>query len=169
MPTRVVAREASLIGGGRRWYLVVALGLLIGSACSGAGTVAEDPAALHANVDSLLRTSAAAWNSGDLEGFLYWYRRGAETTFIGSGGLLHGWEAIRLRYAPLFEPGAVRDSLRFEGLETRSLGAGRGLATARYVLFSGDSTTSTGVFTLVLEDTPGGWRIVHDHSSALSN
>ena len=115
MPTRVVAREASLIGGGRRWYLVVALGLLIGSACSGAGTVAEDPAALHANVDSLLRTSAAAWNGGDLEGFLYWYRRGAETTFIGSGGLLHGWEAIRLRYAPLFEPGAVRDG-----------GAGRG-------------------------------------------
>lgn len=158
-----------MIGGGRRRDIVVALGLLIGSACSGAGTVAEDPAVLYANLDSLLRTSAAAWNGGDLDGFLSWYRRGAETTYIGSGGLLRGWEAIRQRYAPLFEPGASRDSLRFEGLETRALGAKRGLATARYVLFRGDSTTSTGVFTLVLEETPEGWRIVHDHSSARPN
>lgn len=168
MLSRVMARKASLIGDGWQGFFVVAFGL-IGSACSGAGTVAQDPAAFHANVDSLLRTSAAAWNGGDLDGFLYWYRRGAETTYIGSGGLLHGWEAIRERYASLFVPGAVRDSLRFEGLETRAFGAERGLATARYVLFRGDSTTSTGVFTLVLEETPEGWRIIHDHSSALAN
>ncbi len=62
-------------------------------------------------------------------------------------------------------PGAARDSLRFEDLETRPLGPGLGLATARYVLFQGDSITSHGVFTLVLEETSEGWRIVHDHSS----
>jgi hypothetical protein len=35
------------------------------------------------------------------------------------------------------------------------------------VLFQGDSVTSTGIFTLIVRDLPEGWRIVHDHSSAL--
>ncbi len=167
MPARLIAREST--GGRRRDLVAVALALLAGGACSGAERPAEDPAQLQAAVDSLLQTSAADWNGGDLDGFLFWYRRGEETTYIGSSGLVKGWEAIRQRYAPTFEPGAARDSLRFEGLETRLLGDALGLATARYVLFRGDSTTSTGVFTLVLEETPQGWRIIHDHSSALSN
>ena len=124
-----------------------------------------EPAALHAAVDSLLSESAVAWNGGDLEGFLDWYRRDPSTTYIGSPGLVHGWEGIRARYAPFFEAGAERDSLRFEELETRPLGLALGLATARYVLFDGDSVTATGLFTLILRLETEGWRIVHDHSS----
>ena len=134
-----------------------------------AESMALDPAKLHAAVDSLLDDSERAWNGGDLNGFLYWYKRGPETTFMGSRGPVHGWDAIRERYAPRFEEGAPRDSLRFEDLETRPLAPWLGLATARYVLFQGDSTTSTGVFTLVLERTSEGWRIVHDHSSESPN
>ncbi|UCF21077.1 MAG: nuclear transport factor 2 family protein [Gemmatimonadota bacterium] len=125
-----------------------------------------DRAGLRASVDSLLTASEQAWNAGDLDGFLFWYERGPETSFMGSTGLLHGWEEIRGRYAPLFEWGAARDSLRFEELETRPLAPWLGLATARYVLFQGDSVTSSGVFTLVVERTVEGWRIIHDHSSA---
>ena len=85
-----------------------------------------------------------------------------------SDGPRYGWETVRSGYAARFEPGASRDSLRFENLETRPLGAGVGLATARFVLFQGDSITSTGIFTLVLEQTEEGWRIVHDHSNETS-
>jgi len=147
------------------------IALAVATACAPARdeTAAVDPAALYAAADTLLTESAVAWNAGDLEGFLDWYRRGPTTTYIGSSGLLHGWDAIRARYAPTFEPGAARDSLRFADLETRPLGPGLGLATARYVLFEGDSVTSEGVFTLVLEQTAEGWRIVHDHSSAQVN
>lgn len=127
------------------------------------GQVAD--AELDAAADSLLTQSAAAWNRGDLSGFLVWYRNSPSTTFIGGSGRLQGWEAIRARYRPWFEEGAERDSLRFEDLSVRSLGPGHGLATARYVLFEGDSTTSTGMFTLVLMQTSEGWRIIHDHSS----
>lgn len=126
-------------------------------------------ASLNVVADDLLDASAEAWNNGDLDGFLIWYERDPGTTYIGGSGLLHGWDAIRDRYAPLFEPGASKDSLRFEDLETRPLGPALGLATARYVLFDGDSITATGMFTLVLAENPAGWRIVHDHSSADSN
>ncbi len=130
---------------------------------------AADAAAFHAAADSLLEESAEAWNGGDLEGFLHWYKRGPETSFMGSSGPVYGWETIRSRYAPRFARGAARDSLRFEDLETRPLAPWLGLATARYVLLQGDSVTSQGVFTLVLERTSEGWRIVHDHSSETSN
>ncbi len=129
-------------------------------------SAAVEPASLHSAVEKLLSESAIAWNAGDLDGFMSGYRRGPDATYIGSGGLVHGWEGIRARYAPLFEPGAARHALRFEDLETRPLGPGLGLATARYVLFQGDEITAAGLFTLVLEELPEGWRIVHDHSSS---
>ncbi|NIW35235.1 MAG: DUF4440 domain-containing protein [Gemmatimonadetes bacterium] len=124
-----------------------------------------DAASLDATVDSLLRASERAWNGGDLDGFLHWYAGGSETSFMRSRGPIYGWETIRDLYAPRFEPGADRDSLRFEDVATRPLGPGLGLATFRYVLFRGDSTTSNGIVTLVLAEGPEGWRIVHDHSS----
>jgi hypothetical protein len=137
------------------------------SGCGGFAGRGEpvEPAVLAGAVDQLLTRSAEAWNGGDLEGFIGWYKRGPETTFLGSSGLTHGWEAIRDRYADRFGPGAARDSLRFENLETRPLAAGLGLATARYVLFQEDSVTATGVFTIVVEQTPDGWRIIHDQSN----
>lgn len=138
-----------------------------GAAPDGRGVHAVDPAALDAAVDSLLTASARSWNAGDLAGFMRWYRADGATTYIGSTGLIHGRDAISDRYAPLFEPGASRDSLRFENLETRPIGPGLGLATANYVLFRGDSTSAYGIFTLIVQQTPDGWRIVHDHSSAL--
>lgn len=152
--------------------VTVALGTLAAVVSCGTPERAEDAtpdaAALRAAVDTLLEASAAAWNGGRLDGFLVWYRRSPETTYIGSRGLVRGWDEIRARYAPLFEPGAARDSLRFEGLEARPLGPALGLATAHYVLFQVDSVTATGIFTLVVRREPEGWRIVHDHSSALA-
>jgi uncharacterized protein (TIGR02246 family) len=123
---------------------------------------------LHQVTDELLDRSADAWNAGDLDGFMRWYAPGPDATYIGRTGLIRGREAIRERYAPLFGPGAERDSLRFEGLEARPLGPDLGLATARYVLYQDDSTTAIGAFTLVLRRIDDGWRIIHDHSSELS-
>jgi hypothetical protein len=73
---------------------------------------------------------------------------------------------VRDRYAPLFEPGAERDSLRFSELQARQLGQRHGLATARYTLFRDGETASTGLFTLVLLQVEGRWRIIHDQSAA---
>ncbi len=145
---------------------LLALALL--GACSKAQERSDAVAAdeLHAVVDNLLTDSEEKWNGGDLDGFMAWYQRGPETSFMGSDGPFYGWEQIRDRYAPRFGPGASRDSLRFENLETRPIAPWLGLATARYVLFQEDSVTATGIFTLVVKRTPDGWRIIHDHSSS---
>lgn len=121
-----------------------------------------DPAS---EIQAMLDASARAWNAGDLEGFLVTYADDSATTFLTVRGLTHGFAAIRERYAPRFEPGVQRDSLRFTALEVRLLGSEHALATARYILTRGDSVTAEGPFTVVLHRRPEGWRMIHDHSS----
>jgi ketosteroid isomerase-like protein len=117
-------------------------------------------------VARMLEESAGAWNRGELDGFMDDYVESGNTTYIGGGGLLTGYEAIRARYAPRFEPGAARDSLRFEDVKVRRLAAVEAIATARWILFQGDTITGSGPFTLVLRHTSGGWKIIHDHPSS---
>lgn len=121
---------------------------------------------IETQVTRMLQRSAEAWNRGNLDGFMEDYLRSSATTYLGSSGLVSGWEAIRARYAPLFEAGALRDSLRFEAVTARPLGDDYALATARFVLFREGAVTGSGPFTLVLWRTDEGWRIVHDQSAS---
>jgi ketosteroid isomerase-like protein len=126
----------------------------------------EGDSDVQAAVEKMLVESAGAWNRGELADFMDDYLESGNTTYIGGGGLLTGYQSIHARYAPLFEPGAVRDSLRFEEVRTRRLAAVEAIATARWILYQGDTVTGSGPFTLVLRHTSGGWKIIHDHSSA---
>lgn len=145
--------------------LRAALCLVLVSACAEGGQHADPTPDPTSAIDSMLDASAAAWNRGDLDGFMQSYLRDSSTTFLSAAGMGRGYEWIRNRYAPRFEPGAARDSLRFTDLEVRPLGPDYALATARYVLYRGDSTTATGPFTVVLRRTAEGWKMIHDHTS----
>lgn len=128
--------------------------------------VEEDAASLQSSIEAMLTESAAAWNRGELDGFMDDYLESDATTYVGHSGLLTGYEAIRDRYSPLFEPGAARDSLRFEDVRGRRLGAFDGVVTARWILHRDGKVTGSGPFTLVVRRTGGGWKIIHDHSSS---
>lgn len=124
------------------------------------------PAALGAELEAQLGRSAVAWNSGDLAGFMEDYARDSLTTYMGARAPVYGWTTIRDRYAPSFQPGARRDSLRFERFAVRPLSPTLALVTARFILHRGDSVTASGPFTLVMERRPDGWKILHDHTSS---
>jgi len=126
----------------------------------------EGDADVQAAVERMLVESAGSWNRGELAGFMDDYMESENTTYVGGGGLLIGYESIHARYAPLFEPGAARDSLRFESVRTRRLAAVEAIVTARWILYKGDMITGSGPFTLVLRHTSGGWKIIHHHSSS---
>jgi len=144
-------------------WLLVPLSLF--SACR-IEYVGEGDADIQTAVEVMLAESADAWNRGELEGFIDDYVVSEHTTYIGGGGLLVGYDSIRARYAPLFEPGAQRDSLRFEDVRVRRLAAVEAIATARWILHRDGTVTGSGPFTLVLRHTSAGWKIIHDHSSS---
>ena len=109
--------------------------------------------------------SAAAWNRGDLDTFMTDYLPGDRTTYVTARGAIHGPAAIRERYAPRFAPGALHDSLSFEGIEVDPLAPGVINVIAQYVLTRGDSVVARGPTSLVMVRQDGRLKIVHDHSS----
>lgn len=151
-----------------------AVGLALLAACRSAlpagGAAAADagptPAGLVPVFVEQLDRAASDWNRGNLDGFMTDYARDTLTGFLSEGRVRRGYDWIREHYAPRFREDARRDSLRFEDVEARPLGAEHALVTARYILYRGDSTTSSGPFTLVMQRQPDGWKILHDHTSS---
>ena len=144
-------------------------GLLLGglAGCSRASgqTSAPSPAALQGEMERIFERSARDWNAGDLDGFMSDYARESTTSYISGGTVRYGYDLIRAAYASRFLPGAKRDSLRFENLAARPLGAAHALVTARFVLHEGARTTASGPFSIVMERRADGWKILHDHTS----
>lgn len=149
---------------------LAALGLALAACAGGSAPPATaplpDPAVLRGTIERQFATSAAAWNAGDLDGFMRDYAREPATGFVSGGHLRQGYDFIRGNYAPRFAPGAERDSLRFEEFVVRPLRADLALVTARYILHRNGVVTSSGPFTLVMEQRREGWRILHDHTSS---
>ena len=120
-----------------------------------------------AEIDAMLRRSAADWNRGDLAGFMNDYARDSTLSYISGRGVLYGWQPLFDRYnRGFFAPGKTRDSLTFTDLAVRALDDDLALATARFQLTRGDSIVASGPFTLVLEKRGGRWLIIHDHTSS---
>jgi uncharacterized protein (TIGR02246 family) len=142
--------------------------VLLASSCAPPPPVLSPAAASEESgaIVSLLETSTAGWNRGDLDAFLVPYADDA--TFVGSRGLLRGKPAIRNQYATsYFAPGRVRGTLVFRGIEVRMLSPRHALAVGSYVVTERGpgQADATGPFSLTLERRRDGWRIVHDHSS----
>lgn len=168
-PATVVHLPAPSPTNMRAFTLLLALAL---AACRAGGrpTTApaprEDDAALTQQLTAQLDRAASDWNRGDLDGFVSDYARESTTTFVDGRRARHGFDFIRENYAPRFAPNARRDSLHFEEVEVRRLSPMLALVTARYILERSGTTTASGPFTLVMEQRPEGWRILHDHSSS---
>jgi SnoaL-like domain len=147
----------------RRTALVAALLLVVG--LPAAAQAAENLA--KAQVIALLTEQVADWNKGDLNGFMEGYWRSPETEYVGAAGIVQGWNAIEQRYQLAYQGTKAMGRLRFENLHVTMLAPDAALAVGTYVLRSGNKE-SEGIFTLVIRRLPEGWRIINDHTSAIT-
>lgn len=114
-------------------------------------------------VRAVLAAQEAAWNRGDLEGYLRGYWDSPDLRFIGSRGLIFGIESLRTHYRRGRPEGSDFGHLTFLDVRVERLGEAV-LATGSYRLEG--PKPGEGRFSLVLKEIPGqGWRIVYDHSS----
>ena len=148
---------------------LLALATILAAAVTACASRPPDPnrarADLTSEVTTMFARSAAAWNRGDLDTFMTDYLPGDRTTYVTSGGIIHGPAAIRERYGPRFAPGGMHDSLSFEGIEVDPLAPDVLNVVAYYVLTRGDSLVARGPTSLVIIRQDGQLLIVHDHSS----
>jgi beta-aspartyl-peptidase (threonine type) len=144
----------------KRCTLLLAAGMAL--ACQST-PVLPDPAELT----DVVYVQEAAWNDGDLEGFMagsYW--RSDALTFLSGGDWTRGYATVLERYRRRYlEGGAEMGRLSFTDLEAEGLAEDVGLVRGRWTLTFSDGSTTSGLFTLVMRRMFEGWRVVHDHTS----
>lgn len=124
---------------------------------------AKETAAIRAVLD----TQVAAWNRGDIEGFMDGYWRSGETVFVSGDTVTHGWQTVLDRYKKGYDTREKMGTLMFSDLEIKLIGKDAAVALGRWQLTRA-SDTPHGRFTLIFRRTRQGWRIVHDHTSSAS-
>jgi ketosteroid isomerase-like protein len=115
-------------------------------------------------VTAVLTMQQQAWNRGDVAAFMQGYWNSPQLTFAGSSGVTRGWQPVMERYRRTYPDQKAMGHLDFSDLEVHPLGKDSALVIGRWHLkrYSGELG---GVFTLVFQRFPEGWRIIHDHTS----
>jgi ketosteroid isomerase-like protein len=120
-----------------------------------------------AAVRSVIEAQAAAWNRGDVDGYMEGYAKEEATTFVSGDTITRGWQTVRDRYKARYDTREKMGALAFTELEFKPLSEFYILATGRWRLTRA-ADTPHGRFTLIFRRTGAGWRIVHDHTSSES-
>lgn len=113
-------------------------------------------------IESRLRSAAAAWSRGNLEGYLAIFHE--SVTFLTSDGVWSGRSAVEAQLRSSVPAGDANEELRFDNVLVRRLDSGAALATARFVRTGTGGLDQVGWLTSVWVQTEGGWKVIHDHS-----
>jgi uncharacterized protein (TIGR02246 family) len=123
----------------------------------------EDKAAIN----KVLHDQEMAWNKGDVEDFMHGYKNSPDTTFIGKT-IAHGYQPILERYKAAYANSDAMGRLTFSELDLRMLGPDHAVVVGKYHLTrtAAGGGDASGIYSLILEREPEGWRIIVDHTTA---
>jgi beta-aspartyl-peptidase (threonine type) len=119
-----------------------------------------------AAIRAVLDAQVAAWNRGDIEGFMDGYWRSEETVFVSGDTVTHGWAVVLDRYKKGYSTREKMGTLTFSELEIKVIGKDTAVALGRWQLTRAGGDNPHGRFTLIFRHKAEGWRIVHDHTSS---
>jgi ketosteroid isomerase-like protein len=118
-------------------------------------------------IREILDKQVAEWNGGDIPAFMDTYVKTDELRFSSGGNVQRGYEETFNRYLTRYPNPDSMGHLLFEDLEVKLLSEEWAQVHGRYRLKrGGDYENATGLFTLLLQQKPEGWKILHDHTSA---
>jgi beta-aspartyl-peptidase (threonine type) len=117
-------------------------------------------------VHKLLDDQEAAWNKGDLKGFMAGYWNSPELSFYSGNTKTKGWQETYDRYRKRYQDeGKEMGKLSFSEQVLDSVGPDTVIVRGRWKLEK-KAETHDGLYTLIIRKLPEGWRIVHDQTSA---
>jgi ketosteroid isomerase-like protein len=144
---------------------VVLIGLPIIFAAPGICGEPNDADAEKKAIQKVLDDQVAAWNKGDLEGFMAGYWKSDELSFFSGKDKTLGWRATLERYRKRYQAeGKEMGKLTFSELQIDLLGSDAAYVRARWQVVMKKETLQ-GLFTVIFKKTADGWRVVHDHTS----
>lgn len=113
---------------------------------------------------NILENQTAAWNRGDVEGFMKGYYESDSLMFIGKSGITYGWKATLANYKKGYPDTAAMGKLTFTLLQVKRISKDHFFIVGKWHLLrtAGDLQ---GHYTLLFRKVKGEWVIVADHSS----
>jgi beta-aspartyl-peptidase (threonine type) len=136
------------------WTAFLVVSLLVS-----APTVADEAA-----IVKVIETQAAAWNAGDIDGFMAHYWKSDQLTFSSGGETTRGWEDTKARYDRRYPTPEAMGHLTLDQFEVYPLGETAALVLGRWGL-EREADAPGGNFSLVFRRIDDRWVIVHDHTS----
>ena len=119
----------------------------------------------RAAITAVLDAQSAAWNRGDIDGYMDGYARLDSIVFVSGDSVTHGWQTVRNRYVKRYDSREKMGTLTFSDLEFRPIDNNTVAVVGRWHL-KRTSDEPHGRFTLIFKRTRQGWRIIHDHTSS---
>lgn len=126
-------------------------------------------------IRAVLERQERAWNDFDLDRFMRGYWKNDSTIFASGGEAARGWNAMLSRYKKSYDTSEKAGQLKFDIQQIDFMGEGWAKVLGEWKLFPKAEKTngvspppSRGLYTLIFQRVPGGWKIVHDHTSVAS-
>lgn len=120
----------------------------------------------RSTIVSVIEAQAAAWNKGDLDGYMAGYAKIDALIFTSGGKIRRGYQATHDAFMTKYaQDKSKMGRLLFEIVEVQPVGADGAIVLGTWNL-TGSPSDGGGVFSVILERRPEGWRIVHDHTSS---
>ncbi len=147
------------------------VGLALGlPACSPttrvAGTAQGSDAAAVAAIRTVLTTQTAAWNRGDIPGFMQGYWKSDSLVFLGRKGPTYGWQQTLENYQKGYPDAAAMGQLDFSGLRVTVLNPSAAQVIGRWHLARPVAGDVQGYFLLIMRQIDGKWVVAADHTNS---
>lgn len=123
-----------------------------------------------ASPEELIRAELArqqqAWNRGDIRSFMQGYIESPDTLFVGKA-VTRGHANVQQRYLKAYPNRDAMGTLIFSEIEVKMLGAEYAAVLGRFTLKRSQAGggDAAGLFTLIFQRAPQGWKIILDHTS----
>jgi len=128
------------------------------------------PSADEAGIRAVLTKQATDWNRGDLEAFAAGYKNSPDILFIGTT-VRRGYDGMIASYRKNYPNKSAMGVLSFTNVEVHPLDAHFATVIGNFHLerTAAGGGNADGFYSLVLEKTPAGWKIILDHTTSTTH
>ena len=116
------------------------------------------------DIRAVMDKQVAAWNAGDIDGFMAGYWRSPDLVFISGDNVTRGWQTTLDHYKKSYDSRAKMGVLTFSDIEVKVLSKDAAVVLGSWAL-KREKDDPHGKFTLTFRKFKEGWRIVMDHTS----
>ena len=115
-------------------------------------------------IRNILDQQTSAWNKGNLENFMQGYWKSDSLMFIGSTGIVYGYQQTLERYKHTYSDTAKMGKLSFHIISVKKLSEEYYFVVGQWFLKRSVGDVG-GHYDLLFRKIKGEWKIVSDHSS----